>query len=58
MSYSQFALIFLRNIKKLVLMEFLPYEEVSKWLSEKFGLKICDGDEEDEECEDEEIEES
>ena len=48
LSYPTNALVFLRNIKNLVLMEFIPTEEISLWMTDKLGLgSQCEEDEED-----------
>ena len=48
LNYPPNAKVFLQNIKSLVLMEFVPTEDVSLWISDKLGLSECAED--DYEC--------
>ena len=48
LNYPPNAQAFLQNIKSLVLMEFVPTEDVSLWISDKLSISSCAED--DYEC--------
>ena len=48
LSYPTNAHVFLGNIKNLVLMEFIPTNDISLWIADKIGLgSKCEEDEDD-----------